>query len=513
MLDKKLTTLIWILTIALQFFQITTPKTNNMTTIASFDDASLYNKKLDLNDSTPNTFSLRRSVSVRLTKSTSPKSSLKTMAANITISEEDIANFCRVTNASPTVARTYLTVSDGNVEQAITLFLESGGVDLSSLVGSQQQSSDRDLSDIDAESELERDAAFARRLAEENNRVDDAALARQLAEEPVDENYVRAPIPPVREVLVGESDADDSITDALFRSGYYSSSDQGQSAFDILFRPPYDIMHKEDFEKTRARARNENKWLMVNIQADNDFSCMGLNRDLWSNNTVKDVIRAHFYFLQFNINHPEGRRYNSFYPIENYPHIAIIDPRTGERLKVWNKQMESAEFIISVTDFLERHSLSDLSSKIKIENVREVKGISDMTEEEQMNAAMLESMNNRPSISNNGEETPIVAETESTHESPGTNTVFDTIKPVQREEPPVGEANVTRIQFRLPDSSKKVRRFRKSDPLLYLFQYIKSEFVPDQPFELVFNRQQLIEKIDQTIQEAGLENASVSVGL
>ncbi|CAG8605394.1 6165_t:CDS:10 [Ambispora gerdemannii] len=453
------------------------------------------------------------------------------MAANFDISEEDILSFCRVTNASASVARTYLTVSDGAVEPAITLFLESGGVDLSPLV-SQQHSSNN------VESEIERDAALARQLAEESDRVDDAALARQLAEEPVGENYVRAPIAPVREVLVGESDADESIADAFFRSRrlhhrfptrrtdfdeFHREADASSSdlsPFATLFKPPLDIMHKEDFEKVLKlnATRNENKWLMVNIQDNTEFACMELNRDLWSDDTVKDVIRADFYFLQFTSDHPEGRRYISYYSIENYPHIAIIDPRTGERLKVWNKLMNLTEFIMSVTDFLERYSLSDLSARLKKkENIRETKVtiFFDMTEEEQLNAAMQKSLDYRPSISNNGdaEETPLITETESTHEPPGTTNVFDTIKPVQREEPAVGEADVTRIQFRLPDSSRKVRRFRKSDPIQYLFEYIKSECVPDQHFELVFNRQQLIERIDQTIQEVGLENASISIGL
>jgi hypothetical protein len=40
----------------------------------------------------------------------------------------------------------------------------------------------------------------------------------------------------------------------------------------------------------------------------------------------------------------EGERYKQFYPFSILPHVAIIDPRTGERLVQMGK-MSSDEFI------------------------------------------------------------------------------------------------------------------------------------------------------------------------
>lgn len=42
----------------------------------------------------------------------------------------------------------------------------------------------------------------------------------------------------------------------------------------------------------------ENKWLMINIQNVQDFACQCLNRDVWSNDAVKTIIREHFIFWQ-----------------------------------------------------------------------------------------------------------------------------------------------------------------------------------------------------------------------
>ena len=44
--------------------------------------------------------------------------------------------------------------------------------------------------------------------------------------------------------------------------------------------------------------RMANKWLMINIQNVQEFSCQVLNRDVWSNSTVKHVVREHFVLWQ-----------------------------------------------------------------------------------------------------------------------------------------------------------------------------------------------------------------------
>jgi len=40
------------------------------------------------------------------------------------------------------------------------------------------------------------------------------------------------------------------------------------------------------------------KWIVVNIQNVSEFSCQCLNRDVWSNAKVKEIIRENFLFLQ-----------------------------------------------------------------------------------------------------------------------------------------------------------------------------------------------------------------------
>ena len=65
-----------------------------------------------------------------------------------------------------------------------------------------------------------------------------------------------------------------------------------------LFKPPIDMMFKGDFQSARDSATAAKKWLMVNIQDACEFQCQVLNRDVWSNEAVKTILREHFIFWQ-----------------------------------------------------------------------------------------------------------------------------------------------------------------------------------------------------------------------
>lgn len=62
---------------------------------------------------------------------------------------------------------------------------------------------------------------------------------------------------------------------------------------------------------------------------------------------------------------------------------------------------------------------------------------------------------------------------------------FDGIKAVKRDET-TDMANATRIQLRMGDGSRIIRRFLKTDPVQHIFEFVKAE-VPDannQQFEV-----------------------------
>lgn len=221
----------------------------------------------------------------------------------------------------------------------------------------------------------------------------------------VSEDGVRAPIPPVRQVLVDDSfempihhtrslrsfmsSASSSSSgfrdpfrdfrqEALFRESRLAEAeanslnlqnvdDEGVQAsggaseeekirsLEDLFRPPLDLMFNGSLEAAKDQGTRDNKWIMVNIQNPTEFHCQVLNRDIWRNPAVKAIIREHFIFWQMDYRQREAQRYDQFYKVIQYPYVSALDPLTGELLKVWTtaELSDSNHFCESVTDFLQ----------------------------------------------------------------------------------------------------------------------------------------------------------------
>ena len=50
--------------------------------------------------------------------------------------------------------------------------------------------------------------------------------------------------------------------------------------------------------QARETGKKQGRWLMVNIQNVQEFTCQALNRDIWSNSTVKALLKDSFIFWQ-----------------------------------------------------------------------------------------------------------------------------------------------------------------------------------------------------------------------
>lgn len=466
---------------------------------------------------------------------------------------ELVAHFCSITAASADLAKQYLSVSEDNLERAISLFFESGGVSLESQQEAAAQSSNTGTQD-NSGGNIQTDEELARSLANEGGGNND-------------DNEVRERIQPVTERLVQpegmfggfgghtasgrtnvgifnqqapgafDDDDDDEIMaedddDILRETVGTSNLTAHQSRLATLFRPPFDIMKKVDLDTAKEIAHTERKWVMVNVQDTRDFACQQLNRDLWSDKEIKATVREHFIFVQYAEDSPVGETYKNYYPFNDYPHIAVLDPRTGEQVKVFDPKVpQVAEFLQDVHDFLSRFSLDPGHKNPVADLPRPKKDPSHMTEDEQIEMAVRESLGKQedaPVVISDDEADDQVAnayqpQTQNTSggaaESGGgaserltEEDLFATILPAQMEEPAAGP-ETTRIQFRMGSGKRVIRRFNLTDPVTAIFAFLKNdvEEVKGQYFTLTSERKKLIDLLDETIQSAGLKNSSVMV--
>ncbi|CAJ0626528.1 15185_t:CDS:10 [Entrophospora sp. SA101] len=341
----------------------------------------------------------------------------------------------------------------------------------------------------------------------------DEELARRIHQQEESTAAVRPPIQPKSDILIG-TDTGGENRDS------YSIACESKYIFIILFAGHVRIaVSREKIsarvddghcdsapekELTRNKAKSTGKWIMINIQNIEEFSSQLLNCNLWSNETVKD----------FNSDSSEGSKYINFYPVYKYPHIAVIDPRTGERLKVWDSQLEPTEFLITVTDFLEKYSLeeepnhSESSKKNKTSDETSAMSVDNQTKAE----PQISNDTNNIINDNNIKEEKEIHKVHPVFEEIPYKSIFDSIKPIER--PDQTGPKSTSIKFRLEDRHV-IKKFNKKDSARYMFEYLKASVpeLEDKFFELNYLRNNLIEKIDETIEEAGLINAAINVVL
>jgi|LauGreDrversion4_2_1035121.scaffolds.fasta_scaffold13918_4 hypothetical protein len=109
-----------------------------------------------------------------------------------------------------------------------------------------------------------------------------------------------------------------------------------QSGNDPLYKPPDDLNTPGTFQDAMKKSKDSRKWLLVNIQSSDDFASLVLNRDIWSHETVKQIILSSFIFFQRDRSTTQGSNFCNNYKITSFPVICVVDPRTGRKIKQWS---------------------------------------------------------------------------------------------------------------------------------------------------------------------------------
>jgi hypothetical protein len=317
-----------------------------------------------------------------------------------------------------------------------------------------------------------------------------------------------------------------------------------------MYRPPFEIMCRLPWDLARAEGREKEKWLLVNIQDPSIFDCQVLNRDVWKNSVIMETVKEHFIFLQYSKEDPRAAQYLQYYFLDyeaqdNYPHIAIVDPRTGEQVKTWSGPpiVKAADFHMQLHEFLDRYSLNHNARNPVAKRKPEVKQhrkIETMTEEEMLEMALKNSLEGQTQSRHQdpddltrsigdikGKERVTEAEdgdvdmesaADKSLEEDETNQIDSPFFSIPSDrphvEPPPDPATTTRIQFRHP-SGRVIRRFTLSDPIQRIYEWLKASPLEGKAgveFELVSMGQNLIGLLNTTIKDAGLKNGTVMVG-
>eukprot|EP00547_Thalassionema_nitzschioides_P006108 CAMPEP_0194211522 /NCGR_PEP_ID=MMETSP0156-20130528/10506_1 /TAXON_ID=33649 /ORGANISM="Thalassionema nitzschioides, Strain L26-B" /LENGTH=456 /DNA_ID=CAMNT_0038939101 /DNA_START=63 /DNA_END=1433 /DNA_ORIENTATION=+ len=305
-----------------------------------------------------------------------------------------------------------------------------------------------------------------------------------------------------------------------------------------MFAAPSNLIHKGGgFQGARAVAKDARRWLLVNLQSDSEFSCHALNRDVWRDELVENLIREGFIFWQAMDDSADGQTYAERYKVCAFPHIAIVDPRTGRSL--WKKEgwtqvkpFTAENFAEIAMDFCSRHSFDkDPLPPVKKSATPNINGERKrpfMSENEQMEAAVAASLtsSNHDGKSKGDEDECIMEDDNYEIEFLGTRDGL--VEADSEEKKPsflekllsveVGDepADGARIQMRMPDATRLVRRFGKNDAVKMIYAFVaqnNDEAKKGKDFMLMagFPPKDIVGDLDLSIESCGLNGQAVTV--
>ncbi|XP_067948160.1 UBX domain-containing protein 7-like isoform X2 [Watersipora subatra] len=163
-----------------------------------------------------------------------------------------------------------------------------------------------------------------------------------------------------------------------------------------LFRPPLDIIYHGSLISAQAKGKAEKKWVLVNVQNTTEFSCQVLNRDIWKNLSIREIVTNHFILWQVYHDSVEGQKYMQFYPVTTWPYVAIVHPVTAELLESWSS-LTLRSFQKDLQDFIRLHgrpndtNASTLTAAANLP-VKHTRPAVDASEESQLEAALQASL-------------------------------------------------------------------------------------------------------------------------
>eukprot|EP01025_Chloroclados_australasicus_P006540 TRINITY_DN120_c0_g1_i1.p1 TRINITY_DN120_c0_g1~~TRINITY_DN120_c0_g1_i1.p1 ORF type:complete len:464 (+),score=79.67 TRINITY_DN120_c0_g1_i1:181-1572(+) len=311
---------------------------------------------------------------------------------------------------------------------------------------------------------------------------------------------------------------------------------EGNASLAEMYKAPVEITWKGSFESALEAAQGKNRWLLINIQSNQQFASHQLNSDTWSSSIMQDIITNNFIFWQAYSSQSLTQQLMANYNIseQQLPMIIIIDPLTRQKMKDWSGFMSVDKLTEGIVPFMD-HSPQDPEAQklaqsaaqrtIQEESRQQRMPTTPMDEDENLQAAIAASLQGH----NTDVLQPIVNELDG-----GDMDIDEVQEIVAKEKPPEERQQEAqdalpaepaeddplscRIGFRWPDGGRGQRRFKKSDRVKDLQNYCITQVIAAAN-GVEFQLQQSIPGSkpltdeNQTIEDAGIVGSMIVMKL
>jgi hypothetical protein len=254
------------------------------------------------------------------------------------------------------------------------------------------------------------------------------------------------------------------------------SAADGQ-AINQLFAPP-SYNDQSPFFQVIEKGKAEGKWVLVNIQQAEVFASHTLNRDVWNDDTIKDVVQGSFLFWQRDDKSTEGDQFCQYYQCgHQLPHICVIDPRTGRLVKNWDGRKwtelhAASEYLFSFLDEFSMSRSPPALSPAGSPNLQPQAApsggvgklqLTGLDVDEDLATAVAASLASASGAPGAGESVVADENDAMEEDAPPEEPVAD--MPAE----PAESAECLKVSFRLPSGQRVVRRFLRVDTVEQMF--------------------------------------------
>ncbi|GJN21691.1 hypothetical protein PR202_gb09194 [Eleusine coracana subsp. coracana] len=383
--------------------------------------------------------------------------------------------------------------------------------------GRQEKDYDDDVQDEDDLSGVEgygmagSDDDVEDQAGDENKEDEEAAEQKNASDDDDDDSYM--------EDYGFEMEEDDGYHDALMEEDeeQVPRPSQRPGSLAQMYRLPYDLMFPGPFHFAKVHAATQDRFLLVNLQAQDFLSCLH-NRDLWTNEVVKQAVTDNFvFFLLTKLNDygDEGTKVCTFYKIQDdqLPALLVLDPITGQMLSRMSGAIDPDEFML----FIEKYSSSKPTEMSRPKIVPKIEAVAQGSDDSEAAGTAGGEQEQEGSASSPGaageekEEEPVPMVEE---EAPA-----EMVDDSGDDEPEEGE-KMCKLRVRFPDGSVVPKEFGCKRRVSKLFAFCRSavrdagktdEQVTFRIMRLVGRAFEELQKDGATFEELSLNFATVSV--
>jgi hypothetical protein len=177
---------------------------------------------------------------------------------------------------------------------------------------------------------------------------------------------VRAPIADFQDTMISERPAAPTQPEKLERKDRESliheqmKVDGKDSALADAFLLPDGTNCPMPFTDALSIASKTERFVIVNLVQKEDFSSLVLNRDVWKDEIIADMLQSSFLLWQRDNDSHEAKVFTEMYKVSEFPYIGVVHPNTKACIKVFNgKKWTSSETALDqLSSFLDSHSLA-----------------------------------------------------------------------------------------------------------------------------------------------------------